>query len=97
MRSPELRRVLASAKSVAASARGASLGGVGALSEFDAYLRSGRGELREESLVGRARALGLQNLHDAEANAWRALLAAYPSSASAEHARLRVQGLSGAR
>lgn len=69
----------------------------GALSEFDAYLRSGRGELREESLVGRARALGLQNLHDAEANAWRALLAAYPSSASAEHARLRVQGLSGAR
>lgn len=69
----------------------------GALAEFDAYLRSGRGELREEALVGRARALGLQNLHDAEANAWRALLAAYPSSASAEHARLRVQGLSGAR
>ena len=69
----------------------------GALAEFDAYLRTGRGELREEAMVGRGRALGLQNLHEAEANAWRALLAAYPSSASAEHARLRVQGLSGAR
>lgn len=69
----------------------------GALAEFDAYLRSGRGELREEALVGRARALGLQNLRAAEAEAWQALLAAYPASASAEHARLRLASLSGVR
>jgi TolA-binding protein len=64
-----------------------------ALTEFDAYLASGRGELREEALVGRARAFGLLGRTDSERTAWETLLSSYPSSASADHARLRLQTL----
>jgi TolA-binding protein len=64
-----------------------------ALTEFDAYLASGRGELREEALVGRARAFGLLGRTDSERTAWETLLSSYPSSASTEHARLRLQTL----
>jgi len=66
-----------------------------ALSAFDAYLATGRGELREEAMVGRARALGMLGQNEGERGAWSAVLAAYPSSPSAEHARLRVQALAG--
>lgn len=64
-----------------------------ALTEFDAYLASGRGELREEALVGRARAFGLLGRTDSERTAWETLLSSFPSSASADHARLRLQTL----
>jgi len=64
-----------------------------ALSEFDTYLANGRGELREEALVGRARAFGLLGQSDAERTAWQALLASYPRSASAEHAKLRIEAI----
>ena len=67
-----------------------------ALVEFDAYLAMGRGELREEALVGRARAFGILGQPGAERTAWDTLLASYPRSASAEHARLRLDAL-GAR
>ena len=64
-----------------------------ALSEFDTYLANGRGELREEALVGRARAFGILGKSDAERTAWQALLVSYPRSASAEHAKLRIEAL----
>lgn len=64
-----------------------------ALSEFDTYLANGRGELREEALVGRARAFGLLGKADAERTAWQELLASYPRSASAEHAKLRIEAI----
>lgn len=64
-----------------------------ALAEFDTYLASGRGELREEALVGRARSFGMVGQADAERTAWDTLLTSYPRSASAEHARLRLEAL----
>ncbi|MBK8217147.1 MAG: zf-HC2 domain-containing protein [Myxococcales bacterium] len=68
---------------------------VRALSAFDAYLATGRGELREEAMAGRARAYAMLGRADGERAAWEALLSAYPHGPSSEHARLRVGALSG--
>jgi len=65
----------------------------GALAGFEAYLRAGAGELREEALAGRATALDrLGRTHEARA-AWLALLDEYPRTAYAEHARARIEAL----
>jgi TolA-binding protein len=67
-----------------------------ALPLFDRYLARGGGNLHEEAMVGRARAL--ERLGDAprERRAWEDLLLAHPSSPSADHARARLARL-GAR
>lgn len=67
----------------------------GALRHFDAYLARGGGGLREEAMVGRATALGRLGRTGEEKVAWTALLAAYPSSAHAAHARARLEASGG--
>jgi hypothetical protein len=62
----------------------------GALSRFDAYLASGASELREEAMAGRATALERLGRRDDEVRAWAALLAAYPATPYAVHAKTRV-------
>lgn len=61
-----------------------------ALSGFDAYLRGG-GDLREDALVGRARALERLGRQAEEADAWTALVRAFPASAHAPYARARLE------
>jgi TolA-binding protein len=63
----------------------------GALSGFDAYLRAGSGELREDALAGRATALDRLGRTDDARRAWAALLDQYPNSAYGAHARSRVE------
>jgi hypothetical protein len=62
----------------------------GALGRFDTYLRSGAPELREEAMAGRATALERLGRDDEESRAWAALLATYPETPYASHARARV-------
>jgi hypothetical protein len=62
----------------------------GALARFDAYLASGSTELREEAMAGRATALERLGRDEDEARAWAALLAAFPRTPYAAHARARV-------
>jgi hypothetical protein len=66
----------------------------GALARFDAYLASsggtGANELREEAMAGRATALERLGRGDDEVRAWMALLAAYPATPYAVHAKTRV-------
>jgi len=62
----------------------------GALARFDAYLASGANELREEAMAGRATALERLGRSDDEVRAWAALLAAYPGTPYAVHAKTRV-------
>ena len=62
----------------------------GALSRFDAYLASGASELREEAMAGRATALERLGRGEDEVRAWAALLAAYPGTPYAVHAKTRV-------
>jgi hypothetical protein len=70
--------------------------GAGALAEFDRYLESGsRGELREEALIGRARALGQLERREDERRAWKVLLREFPSSMYADQARERIATLGG--
>jgi TolA-binding protein len=61
-----------------------------ALVQFDRYLASGGGELREDAMAGRASAL--ENLGRAtdEKRAWEALLATYPKSLFSVHAKQRL-------
>ena len=66
----------------------------GAVSSFDAYLSEGAGELGEEAMVGRATALERLGRSAQASDAWRALLAAYPETAYAAHARSRLGSLS---
>jgi TolA-binding protein len=68
----------------------------GALVEFDRYIASGsRGELREEALIGRARALGQLDRREDERGAWKALLREFPRSMYADQARERIAALGG--
>lgn len=65
-----------------------------ALREFDAYLADkGHTALREDSLVGRARALGGLGRRDDERAAWQALLDQYPASLYSGRARARIDEL----
>ncbi len=66
----------------------------GAVASFDAYLAGGSGELGEEAMVGRATALERLGRPAQAADAWRALLAAYPETAYATHAKSRLGSLS---
>ncbi len=63
---------------------------VSALASFDDYLAHGHGELDEAVMVGRATALDRLGRTSEARRAWDALLAAFPSSPYAEHARGRV-------
>ncbi len=62
----------------------------GAVNRFDAYLASGASELREEAMAGRATALERLGRDEEEARAWALLLATYPRTPYAAHARARV-------
>ena len=67
----------------------------GALSGFDAYLRAGSGELREDALAGRATALDRLGRTDEARRAWLLLLDQYPNTAYGAHARSRVEAPGG--
>jgi hypothetical protein len=67
----------------------------GALSGFDAYLRAGSGELREDALAGRATALDRLGRTDEGRRAWMALLDQCPNTAYGAHARSRVEATGG--
>jgi TolA-binding protein len=62
----------------------------GALASFDAYLATGSGELGGEAMVGRATALERMGRADDARRAWQALLAAFPDSPYAAHAKRRL-------
>jgi hypothetical protein len=66
-----------------------------ALGSFDGYLQSGSGDLGEEAMVGRATALERLGRADEASRAWGALLAAFPETPYAAHARARLGGLNG--
>ncbi len=66
----------------------------GAFASFEAYLSEGSGELGEEAMVGRATALERLGRSAQAADAWRALLAAYPETPYAAHAKSRLGSLS---
>ncbi|MGO9000330.1 MAG: tetratricopeptide repeat protein [Polyangiaceae bacterium] len=66
----------------------------GAFASFDAYLGEGSGELGEEAMIGRATALERLGRTVQAADAWRALLAAYPQTPYAAHAQSRLGSLS---
>jgi TolA-binding protein len=61
-----------------------------ALSAFDGYLATGAGSLREEAMVGRARALERLGRSAEEHAAWGALLERFPQTIHAERARGRL-------
>jgi hypothetical protein len=61
-----------------------------ALSAFDGYLATGAGSLREEAMVGRARALERLGRSAEEHAAWAALLERFPQTIHAERARGRL-------
>jgi TolA-binding protein len=68
---------------------------VEALANFDAYLAAGSGNLGEEAMVGRATALDRLGRTAEASVAWRALVAAFPDTPFAAHARARVESLIG--
>ena len=63
-----------------------------AVAQFDQHLAQ-RGEAAEEALAGRATALGRMGLRAAESDSWRTLLAEYPKTVYAPHARSRLAEL----
>jgi hypothetical protein len=64
-----------------------------ALPLFDRYLRDGDGSLREEAMVGRARAFEKLGRNYDELAAWNRLLASYPQSVHKAHAEARLEEL----
>jgi TolA-binding protein len=62
-----------------------------ALTSFDAYRAGGAGELDEAVMVGRANALERLGRTAEARGVWSELLAAYPSSPYAHHARVRLE------
>jgi hypothetical protein len=67
----------------------------GALANFDSYLATGSGELGEEAMIGRATALDHLGRSEEGAQAWSALLTAFPQTPFASHARARSESLNG--
>jgi len=67
----------------------------GALGGFDAYLRAGSGELREEALAGRATALDRLGRTDEARRAWVTLVDEYPATPYGAHARARIEAPGG--
>lgn len=65
----------------------------GALPLFETYLRGGDGALREEAMVGRARALDRLGRATDERAAWSTLLTSYPQSIHAARAHGRLEEL----
>jgi TolA-binding protein len=63
-----------------------------ALARFDAYLAAGAGPLGEEAMIGRATSLDRLGRAAEATAAWSALLAAYPATPYASHARARLGG-----
>jgi TolA-binding protein len=66
-----------------------------ALKRFDAYLAGGGGDLAEDAMVGRATALDRLGRTDEAAQAWSTLLATYPTTPYATHAKARLATLNG--
>ncbi len=66
-----------------------------ALANFDTYLATGSGDLREEAMVGRATALDRLGRSDEAAGAWSHLLTAFPETPYAPRARARSESLNG--
>lgn len=64
--------------------------------QFRSYLSSGRKNLEEEALVGRADALGRLGEKGEERRVWEALLRSHPSSVYAARARQRLDELGAA-
>jgi TolA-binding protein len=67
----------------------------GAIAKFEAYLGAGSGQLGEEAMVGRATALERLGRTDDAARAWAALVAAFPATPYAAHARARLESSTG--
>jgi TolA-binding protein len=63
-----------------------------ALESFAAYQARGSGALDEAVMVGRATALDRLGRSDEARASWQALLAAFPETPYAEHARMRTGG-----
>lgn len=64
-----------------------------ALAQFERYLATKTVELREDALVGRATALESLGRAGDEARAWELLLAEYPRTLLATHAKERLHVL----
>jgi TolA-binding protein len=67
----------------------------GALARFESYLAAGGGDLSEEALLGKATAFDRLGRNDEAARAWSALVAAFPDTPYAAHAKARLETLNG--
>jgi hypothetical protein len=67
----------------------------GGLAKFDSYLAAGGGDLAEEAMVGRATALDRLGRNDEASLAWSALVASFPDTPYAAHAKARLESPSG--
>lgn len=67
-----------------------------ALAQFDRHLAAGGSALAPEALYGRGRALAVMGRSAEERRTWEQLIARYPASPYASHARRRLKGATGA-